>query len=105
IDEVEWLPNDCYDLKLRGLSRARLGPVTREFPYRAVRVDPLPQEPYSEDDTLVRMARQPVLDLYRKLTPGEEGEAAPGEELPYEALVNAVSMGLAVDAREKHGLL
>src|SRR5438105_13408269 len=24
-DEVEWLPNDCYDLKLRAVARVELG--------------------------------------------------------------------------------
>jgi Lon protease-like protein len=105
IDEVEWLPNDCYNLKLLGLTRARLGPVTREFPYRAAQVEVLPQEPYSEDDTLVQMARRPLLDLYRSLAPAGGGDTPPGEELPYEALVNAVSVGLPVDPREKHALL
>ena len=50
IDEVAWLPDDCYHLRLLGLSRARLGRRVREFPYRAVRVQELPQEPFTEDD-------------------------------------------------------
>ena len=45
IDEIEWLPNDRYDLKVTGLTRVRFGRVEREFPYRSVRVDVLPQHP------------------------------------------------------------
>ena len=101
IEEVEWLPNDCYDLKLLGLARVELGTPVREFPYRAVRARLRPQDPYIEDDMLVRMAREPLLALYRTLVAGE----ASGEALPFEALVNAVCMGLGVDAEEKHALL
>ena len=50
---------------------------------------------------LVRVAREPVLALYRSLVAGAES----GEALPYEALVNAVCMGLGVDAEEQHALL
>ncbi|HEY6866194.1 MAG TPA: LON peptidase substrate-binding domain-containing protein, partial [Candidatus Eisenbacteria bacterium] len=44
-EEVEWLPNDCYSLVVRGLARATLGRIVREYPYRAARVELLPQEP------------------------------------------------------------
>ena len=41
-EQVEWLPNDCYDLKLVGVERVRFQRVAREFPYRACVVEPLP---------------------------------------------------------------
>src|SRR5262245_33529445 len=34
-DEVEWLPNDHYDLRVKGAIRVRFGRAVREFPYRA----------------------------------------------------------------------
>jgi Lon protease-like protein len=105
VEEVEWLPNDCYDLKLLGLARAELGPAVREFPYRAVRARVLPQDPYSEDDSLVQMARHPVLEVYRALAARAGGPASEGVGLPYEALVNAVCVGLRASAEEKHALL
>ena len=104
IEEVEWLPNDCYDLKLLGLGRVELGAVVREFPYRAARVESRPQEPYSEDDVLVQVARHPLLDLYRALGPDSSEEPGRGEALPYEALVNAVCMGLKAEPHEKFAL-
>jgi Lon protease-like protein len=104
IEEVEWLPNDCYDLKLLGLGRVELGAVVREFPYRAARVEMRPQDPYSEDDMLVQVARHPVLDLYRSLGASSSAEPGRGEALPYEALVNAVCMGLKMEPHEKHAL-
>src|SRR5437868_13833149 len=48
--EVRWLPDDCYDLSVLGLSRVRLGRVVREFSYRAVRVQVLDEAPYTEGD-------------------------------------------------------
>lgn len=104
IEEVEWLPNDCYDLKLLGLGRVELGTVVREFPYRAARVEMRPQEPYSEDDMLVQIARHPLLDLYRVYGAGSSAEPGCGESLPFDALVNAVCMGLKAEPREKHAL-
>jgi Lon protease-like protein len=47
IESISWLPNDCYDLLLIGMVRVRLGRTVREFPYRAVRTDTLPQHPLS----------------------------------------------------------
>lgn len=55
--DVEWLPNDCYDLKVQGVARVRLGTLAREYPYRAARAELVPEEPYSEDDPLVAMER------------------------------------------------
>lgn len=103
-EEVEWLPNDCYDLKLRALARIDLGTPVREFPYRSVRAELRPQAPYTEDDPLVQSERQPLMALYRLLA----GEGAPedaGAALPFEALVNAVSMALPCEPLEKLSLL
>ena len=84
VDEVEWLPNDCYDLKLLGLCRVELEGVVREFPYRAARTRVLRQDPYSEDDTLVQMARQPILDLYRARMASRQPDAPPtGDEFEH----------------------
>ncbi|MBI5709535.1 MAG: LON peptidase substrate-binding domain-containing protein, partial [Candidatus Eisenbacteria bacterium] len=100
-EDVEWLPDDCYDLKLLGLARVQVGPVVREYPYCAARVELLPQEPYSEDDPLVQSERHLMLELFR----GLGGESAAGGALPYEALVNAVCMALPADPLEKLQLL
>jgi Lon protease-like protein len=110
IDEVTWLPDDCYDLRLLGLARARLGRAVREFPYRAVRVQMLPQEPFSEDDPLVQLERRALIDagtrLARLAGSGETAAAAPvGEGLAFEPLVNTLCMSLAIDPAEKLALL
>jgi len=104
-EEVEWRPDDCYDLKLLGLSRVRLGAPVREYPYRAVRVALLPEEPYSEDDAVVRSERQSLLDLYRRLaeSPAQAGGAA--ADLPFVALVNGVCMTAPLEAEERLELL
>jgi ATP-dependent Lon protease len=65
-EEVTWLPNDHYDLRLRGLARVRIGRSVRDFPYRACRVAIVPQDPLSEDDPLVQLERRAVLDAYTR---------------------------------------
>lgn len=107
-EEVEWLPDGCYDLRLLGLSRVRLGTPVREFPYRAARVESLPEAPYTEDDPVVRSERRVLLDLYRRLSgqPGREaGGGTPGDDLPFVSLVNAVCMIAPLEAEERLGLL
>jgi uncharacterized protein len=107
-ESVEWLPDGCYDLKLLGLSRVRLGAPVREYPYRAVRVELLPEAPYTEDDPVVRSERRALLDLYRRLVgrpERQDEEAGPVEDLPFVSLVNGVCMVAPLEAEERLGLL
>jgi len=109
IDEVAWLPDDCYHLRLLGLSRVRLGRPVREFPFRAVRPVALPQEPFSEDDALVQLERRALIEAATRCA--RLAEAAGGqswaidEALGFEPLVNALCMELAADPGEKLALL
>lgn len=107
-EAVEWLPDDCYDLKLLGLSRVWLGTLVREYPYRAARVEVMPEAPYTEDDPVVMSERRALLELYRRLAgrpepPAEGGQ--PGDELPFVSLVNGVCMAAPLEAEERLGLL
>ena len=111
IDDVEWLPNDCYDLRVLGLERVKIGRVTREFPYRSAVVEILPHAPHSDDDPLVELEHRALLDAcarWAKATP-LPGETPPapglGEALSYEALVNAACMGVPASPAERLGLL
>ena len=107
-EAVEWLPDGCYDLKLLGLSRVRLGAPVREFPYRAVRVELLPEAPYTEDDPVVRSERRVLLELYRRLVGRPERQAeggGAGDDLPFVSLVNGVCMVAPLEAGERLGLL
>jgi len=109
IDEVTWLPDDCYHLRLLGLSRARLGRRVREFPYRAVRAQELPQEPFSEDDALLQIERRALLEVASRCARLAEaaGESpwTVDETLGFEPLVNTLCMGLAVAPGEKLEML
>lgn len=108
-EEVRWLENDCYDLRVLGLSRVRLGRAVREFPYRAVRVEVLEQEPFSEDDPLIQLEGRALGDacarLARAVAP--EGETGEPPEAPagFEHLVNTVCMRLAIEPAERMALL
>jgi uncharacterized protein len=115
IDDVSWLPNDCYDLSLVGVARARLGLMVREFPYRAVRAEVLPQDPLSEDDPLVQLERRALIEAGARLARVERtastGGEAPGwdeaeaTKLKFEPLVNMLCMGLPAAPAEKLALL
>ena len=100
-EEVEWLPNDCYNLRIRGLARVRLGRVTREFPYRAARAEIRPQDPYTEDDPLVQIERRALASALTRLeTAGESAAAVIRPGVPtYETLVNAGCMTLDLGPR------
>jgi hypothetical protein len=109
-EEVEWLPNDCYSLVVKGLARVMLGRVVREYPYRAAKVELLPQEPCSEDDPLVLSEKYALLELYRRLEPaataGEPvGGSKAGADLSYEGLVSALCMLVECEPLEKLQLL
>jgi Lon protease-like protein len=111
-DDVEWLPDDCYNLRLLGLSRVRFGGVAREYPYRSMRVEVLPQDPFSSDDPLVLSEKHALLELCRGVlptpSPGSPGPASSPpawEEMDYEGLVNAVCMAAPLDTDEKLKLL
>jgi len=113
-EEVEWLPNDCYSLVVRGIARVAFGRIVREYPYRAARIELLPQEPCSEDDPLILSEKYALLELYRRLlphpgpAPGESepgATAKPGADLSYEALVSAVCMMVEAEPLEKLQLL
>ncbi len=101
IESVEWLPDDCYDLKLLGLARVRLGVAAREFPYRAVRTTVLPEAPYTEDDPLVLSERRELTALYRRLAERPDAEVT----MPFGALVNGVCMTAPLEAEERLELL
>jgi Lon protease-like protein len=108
---VEWLPDDCYDLKLVGVARVRLERRVREYPYPAARVRVLPQEPYTEDDPLVQIERQASIRVFERLVAAAAaaaGVAAPpllDADASYEAVVSMMCMCLDAQADEKLGLL
>jgi Lon protease-like protein len=109
-EDVEWLPNDCYDIQVLGLSRVRIGTVVRDFPYRAARIEVLPQEPYTEDDPLVAIERGALVDAFDRWVGQRAREfEVPAPESPrgltYEALVNHCCMAVDLPAREKLELL
>ena len=105
IAQVEWLPNDCYNLTLRGVSRARAARIEREFPYRAARLEPLPQHPYPEDDPLVRLERQAVLDAGTRMAAALWGDLQDPGRLGLEALANTACAFAPMDAASKLELL
>ena len=109
IDRVEWLPNDCYQLELVGLTRIRFVRLEREFPYREARVEALPQHPYPEDDPLVQVERQALRGTFERLLAtfaSPEGmKLVPSPDVNFEALVNGICLSLDLEPRVKLRLL
>ncbi len=105
IDAVEWLPNDCYNLKVAGLARVRLERIAREYPYRAARVQLIPQEPFADDDPLVGIERRALFEAFTRVARDLGSPAALRDDVPLEPLVNHVCMSLAMDPGEKLALL
>ncbi len=106
LEEVEWLPNDCFDLKLIGIGRARIQRVVREFPYRSARVDVLQQEPYSADDPFVGMERHALIQTReRRPEVPRDPREPPLRSMDYEQLVNTTCMRLDLGVEERLELL
>ena len=108
-EEVSWLPNDCYDLRVRGSLRVRFGPPAREFPYRACPVEPLEDAPYTESDPLTQMARQALLEERARLGPlGLEAWLAPprfADDAPLAVVVASLATAARLQAEQKLALL
>lgn len=107
MDRIAWLPNDCYDLELVGVARVRFGAITREFPYRACRVDVVTDHPYPEDDPLVRVEHHALREACGRLcdaTPGLE-RLRPPDGCDFATLVNGTCTALDLEPREKFALL
>jgi Lon protease-like protein len=116
-EDVEWLPNDRYDLRVLGTSRAHVTRVVGEFPYRSVRVEPLPEHPFDEEDPIVQIEKRALLDGYRRWTrrlaslAGERADQALAsvpslsEEMSYAGVVNTVCMLSGASAAHRLSLL
>jgi len=107
-DEVEWLPNDCYDLKVRGVSRVKFTRIVKEFPYRAARVEMLPQDPYAEDDPFVEMEKEALAVTFERLLVALGVTSAQthfDRSASYETLVNTLCAGSDLSPAERLELL
>jgi Lon protease-like protein len=107
-EEVEWLTNDCYDLKVEGVARVRFTHIVKEFPYRAARIEILPQHPYGEDDPLVEMDKSELVATFERLLVAlgmPSPHARVDRTATYEALVNTMCAGTDLEPRERLELL
>jgi Lon protease-like protein len=109
IEEAAWLPDDCYHVHLKGLSRITLGRIVREFPYRSVRTRSLMQEPFSEDDALVQLERRALIEAGKRFADAARAAGAEpvpvDEHLTFEPLVNNLCMTLDAEPEERLALL
>jgi Lon protease-like protein len=108
-EDVEWLPNDCYDLRLRGVRRVQFVRTIREFPYRACVVEVLGDAPFDAEDPPVQIERAALLDLARKLLPlGTTAWLAPprtGDDDSFVVVVNSLAQCARLETSAKLELL
>jgi Lon protease-like protein len=109
IEEVEWLPNDRYDLRVRGILRVRLERARREYPYRACDAEALTDAPYTEDDPLAELARRDLLAERQRLAPlGAEAWLAPptvSDGAPLTEVTGVIATCVRLPCEEKLDLL
>jgi Lon protease-like protein len=106
LQEVEWLPDNCYDIKVAGMARVRFMRVAREYPYRTASVALMPQEPLPDEDPLVDLERRALVDAYVRVLArggGVQSPFTPKEKL--ESVVNAVCMAMSLEPTAKQALL
>lgn len=107
--EVEWLPNDCYDLQLEGVERVRFTKVVREFPYRSCEVERIPLTPFDAEDPLAAMERSALLEAAGALLErGAEAWTAPplsASDAPFETVVNTLAQALRIATAARLELL
>lgn len=110
-EEVHWLPNDCYDLKVLGLARVRFDRIVKEFPYRAAQVSLAPEAPYDDEDPLIEMEREALRGACAQwlkvlaARSGVEPSDGPSEHLRYDVLVNGACMLLGDGVADQLELL
>ena len=105
-EEVEWLPNDCYDLRVLGVARVRFERVEREFPYRSCRVSLAPEAPLGDDDPLVQVEKRALLDACARLAePPRPTDLEGVTEATYERIVNHACTVLPMEPHDKLALL
>lgn len=109
IEQAEWLPDDRYDLRVVGTTRARFTRVVREFPYREVLAETLPQVPHDSADPLAVLERQALLERHAKLAGAGAAAwiASPrlADEADVETVVNELAFAARLDVEQKLELL
>lgn len=108
-EQVQWLPDDCFDLEVEGAERVRLGRVVREFPYRACEGERLRSAPWDADDPLAAMEHRALLATARALAErgGDLWWGTPdlGDGVPFETLVNALAQAVRIPVPQRLELL
>lgn len=108
-EQVEWLPNDCYDLQVVGVERVRFQRVAHEFPYRSCVVETLPTTPFEADDPLADMERQALLEAAGTLLQrGDDAWIGPplaAAGAGFETVVNTLAQALRVATSDRLELL
>jgi Lon protease-like protein len=113
-EDVEWLPDDRFQLTARGQERVRIDRVVSEFPYLSARVQSQPEHPFPEDDPLVQVEKRALLELLgrvRALAAQSAGAGTPSvlpdlaSDTDYATVVNTLCMWCGAKGVERLDLL
>lgn len=108
IEDIQWLDNDCYDLRVKGLARVKVTRIVSEYPYRAARVELVPEHPYPDDDPLVELEKRALADTFERLLVAmgaSYAQARIDRSVSYETLVNLMCAGSELSATQRLELL
>ncbi len=100
---VETLPEDKYDIVLRGLYRVRPIEVVQEFPYRKARVEVLP-DILNEEPAKVQQMTENLLSGFKKIEP-EGLRLLESEDLDFTEVVNQIANQLPMELETRFELL
>jgi uncharacterized protein len=100
---VETLPDNKFDIVLRGIYRVRTIEVVQEFPYRKARVEVLP-EILTEEPAKVQRLKEDLLSGYNKIDP-EGLKLFESEDPDFSEVVNHVANQLPMELETRFELL
>lgn len=100
---VETLPDDRYDIVLRGLYRVRPIEMVQEFPYRKARVAVLP-EILNESSEKIQSMTENLLSGFKKVDP-EGLKLLESEDPDFSEVVNQIANQLPMELETRFELL
>lgn len=108
VESLTRLPDGCFDLKLRGLYRARLEEIPSEHAYRVARAVPLPERPLAWDAAERESRAVDLLATHGYLL-AELSDAAPpmvlDRSMSIERAINHVAAHLPIAPEHRQRLL
>ena len=109
IENLEQLPDGCYDLHLVGMRRVKFEEVPSPTPYRIARLEGRKEREVDDSDDGIVRAKLDLLAshafLLQQFSGGNGASLAANDRLPFRAAVNGVCANMPVEATVRQALL